>query len=216
MYQRFAVTTLGLHLFLLVLTAYLCVEGTTVNHIAASFFTREQGQDMEAFLPIEEKEICSKKEFVSFQNDNMVQNQMISYSVMEKSYCISLSGTDLETFYKIVEAEAGGEDEVGKLLVANVIINRVRNSHFPNSVTDVVYQREGGVSQFTPVSDGRIDKVSVSEETKEIVQRALLGEDVSEGALYFACRSMADPERMKWFDTHLTFLFCHDGHEFFL
>lgn len=216
MYQKFAITTLALHLFLLLATAYLCVKGTSVNYMEAMYITKLQEEDIEAFLPIQEPEETQIREYVSFDQKELNQNSVISYSVLQKEYCISLSETDLDTFYKIVEAEAGGEDEVGKLLVANVIINRVKNEHFPNTVTEVVYQREGGVSQFTPVSDGRINQVSVSEKTKEIVQRALMGEDVSEGALYFACRSMADPERMKWFDTHLTFLFRHDGHEFFL
>ena len=39
---------------------------------------------------------------------------------------------------RIVEAEAGGEDIIGKMLVANVIMNRVNSSRFPDTVTEVV------------------------------------------------------------------------------
>ena len=59
---------------------------------------------------------------------------------------------------KIVQAEAGICDERGRILVANVIMNRVRDKRFPNSVTEVVYQR----GQFSPVSDGRINQVEDS------------------------------------------------------
>lgn len=65
-----------------------------------------------------------------------------------------------------MEAEAGGEDENGKLLVANVVLNRVNSNIFPDTVTGVVYQKEFGVCQFSPVSDGRINRVRVSEETR--------------------------------------------------
>jgi N-acetylmuramoyl-L-alanine amidase len=57
--------------------------------------------------------------------------------------------------------------------------------------------------------------VKISQETGEAVERALEGEDISEGALYFVARKYADSEKIKWFDRNLTFLFEHGGHEFF-
>lgn len=116
---------------------------------------------------------------------------------------------------RIVEAEAGGEDADGKLLVANVVLNRVLDETFPNTVSEVVFQQSKGVTQFSPVANGRYDAVTISEESKEAVERALNGEDLSEGALYFAARKYANPKNMRWFDEHLTLLFQHGGHEFF-
>lgn len=133
---------------------------------------------------------------------------------MESSYVVELSDEDLEVLLRIVEAEAGNEDEEGKLLVANVVLNRVESDLFPSTVKDVVFQREKGVTQFSPVSNGSYYRVKVSEGTREAVERALKGEDISEGALYFAARKYAG-NRMRWFDEKLTFLFKHGGHEFF-
>ena len=130
-------------------------------------------------------------------------------------YCIEVSEKDLDTLMRIVEAEAGGEDRTGKLLVANVVINRVRNKKFPNNVTDVVYQKAQNVTQFSPVSNGRIDEVSISEETKEVVYSALRGEDISGGALFFMARKYAVPENVAWFDSQLTYLFSYGGHDFY-
>lgn len=141
--------------------------------------------------------------------------RVISYETLEQSFCIDVSEQDLDTLMRIVEAEAGGEDRKGKLLVANVVINRVKNSKFPDNVTDVVYQREQNVTQFSPVSNGTINKVKVSDETKDVVYSALRGEDVSDGALFFMARQYADPENVKWFDGHLTFLFSYGGHDFY-
>lgn len=132
-----------------------------------------------------------------------------------RSLKYKLCEEDYDILLRIVEAEAGGEDEDGKLLVANVVLNRVNNEQFPDTVSDVVLQESKGVTQFSPVSSGSIWKVTVSEETKEAVARALGGEDISRGALYFAARKYADNENMRWFDEKLTFLFSHGGHEFY-
>lgn len=142
--------------------------------------------------------------------------RVVDYHVLEQKDRYSLSQEDYEVLLRIVEAEAGGEDIRGKMLVAGVIMNRVESGKFPDTVKEVVFQRENGVSQFSPISDGRYEKVTVSEETKEAVERVLCGEDITEGALYFAARKHADPERMKWFDDSLTLLFSYGGHEFFL
>ena len=125
------------------------------------------------------------------------------------------SAEEIQVLERIVEAEAGGEDADGKLLVANVVLNRVRDEAFPNTITEVVFQRDGRVVQFSPVANGRYDAVTVSEETREAVERALCGEDISEGALFFAARKYADEKAMRWFDEKLTLLFQHGGHEFF-
>lgn len=125
-----------------------------------------------------------------------------SYGLEEQEYQVLL---------KIVEAEAGGEDTVGRMLVANVIMNRVRSGRFPNTVTEVVYQRCSGRAQFSPVSDGRIDQVSVSPETVEAVSRAINGEDASAGALYF--RSVYSSS--SWFDRALHRVIEHGNHIFY-
>lgn len=141
--------------------------------------------------------------------------RVVPYQTLDKEYCYNLSEQDLEALLRIVEAEAGGEDEEGKLLVANVVLNRMESDKFPDTVSEVVFQRDNGVTQFSPVNNGRYWTVEISEETVNAVERALEGEDISQGALYFAARKHADSERMKWFDDKLTFLFAHGGHEFF-
>ncbi len=141
--------------------------------------------------------------------------RVIAYETMKQRFCIDVSDTDLDTLMRIVEAEAGGEDRKGKLLVANVVINRVKSRRFPNNVTDVVYQKAKNVTQFSPVSNGFIDQVNVSEETREVVYSALKGEDVSNGALFFMARKLTAPENAAWFDSNLTFLFSYGGHDFY-
>lgn len=124
---------------------------------------------------------------------------------------ITYSDRDYEVLKRIVQAEAGICDMQGRILVANVVMNRVRDSEFPNNITDVVYQK----SQFSPVLDGSINTCQVTPETVEAVNRALAGEDYSQGALYFMNRGRSQSRNVSWFDGRLTFLFQHEKHEFF-
>ena len=122
---------------------------------------------------------------------------------------------DKEVLLRIVEAEATAEDVKGRMLVANVILNRVLSSKFPDNITDVVFENNGRTYQFSPIKDGRYWSVTVSEKTREAVERVLNGEDYSQGALYFAARKLANPNSMNWFDRELTRLFRYGVHEFF-
>lgn len=155
-----------------------------------------------------EKIICHMREVSSGQ-------RVVDYNVLERAYCYDISEEDYSFLLKIVQAEAGCEDMEGKMLVAGVIMNRVKSSRFPDTVTEVICQKENNVYQFSPVGNGTFYSAKPSEETIEAVDRVLKGEDITQGALYFAARKYAQPEKMKWFDAHLTRLFQHGGHEFF-
>ena len=124
---------------------------------------------------------------------------------------ISYSDEDYSVLQKIVQAEAGVCDDRGKILVANVIINRVKNKKFPNSVKAVVYEP----SQFSPVLDGTINSCKVTQQTIDCVNRALEGEDYSGGALYFMNRGISASSNVRWFDGKLTYVMQHGGHEFY-
>ena len=117
---------------------------------------------------------------------------------------------------RIVEAEATDKDEKSKILVANVILNRVRSKEFPNSIEAVVFQRAYGKVQFSPTADGRYESVHITKSTKRSVKKALEdGIDYSEGALYFVEKTMANPKNVSWFDEALTRLFTYQGHSFY-
>ena len=127
-----------------------------------------------------------------------------------------MSDGDYETLLAIVEAEAGGEDVEGRMMVANVILNRVNYTEsFPSNVTDVVWERVGGAAQFSPTMDGRINRVKISDKTREAVNRVIDGEDLSQGALFFVAKSQAEEHNIQWFIGNLKFLFEHGVHSFY-
>ncbi|MBR1742005.1 MAG: cell wall hydrolase [Lachnospiraceae bacterium] len=128
---------------------------------------------------------------------------------------VSAGSEDRKILERIVEAEAGGETIHGRVLVANVILNRVKSRQFPSTIKGVVFSHSGSRYQFSPISDGRYYSVTVSKGTKKAVSLALHGNDPSEGALYFMERAYANSYSARWFDRALTRLFRYGCHEFF-
>lgn len=190
----------------------ICVKGIAQNRQAVAPL-REIRLDERLLSDRGDK--CMGIMDTAVSGQRVVDVRLLEQSDGYHSAIYHLGSEDLDILSRIVEAEAGNQDVEGRLLVANVVLNRVDSEKFPNSVKDVVFQEEKGVCQFSPVSNGRIWEVQVSEETDEAVERALEGEDISDGALYFVARKYADDGKVNWFDSNLTYLFEYGGHEFF-
>ena len=171
----------------------------------------EAGKDGEAEAP----EIPAPEQPTPEEQPQTVETAAVAEN--SSQWIVSISNEDYDALLRIVECEASGQDIKGRMLVANVVLNRLNRGSFGGSVKEVIYQRSaGGKAQFSPVATGKINRVTVTPETVEAVNRALCGEDESQGALYFASRAHASPESMAWFDNHLTWLFAYGGHEFFM
>lgn len=147
--------------------------------------------------------------YVDVNEMRMAEEALVSADYINP--IITITDEEYNNLVRIVEAEATGLDIKAKILVANVVINRVFSNDFPNNVTDVIFQENG--AQFQPVMDGRYYSVSLTDTSYEAVDRALVGEDYSEGALFFAATASAGDG--SWFATHLRRLFEYNGHVFF-
>ncbi|MBQ9064203.1 MAG: cell wall hydrolase [Blautia sp.] len=141
--------------------------------------------------------------------------RMNEESVSKAASASLMSDSDYSTLLRIVEAEAGDDDVKGRVLVANVILNRVAREDFPNTVTDVVFQYVNGVPQFAPTYDGAFYTVEVTDDTREAVRQALSGTDYSEGALFFVMKDVLSEGAVSWFDTDLKHLFKYGVHDFY-
>lgn len=177
---------------------------------AAAEITTEPTIETAVWTSLEEQKSQEMKRTIRMANEDSI---LASNLRIASNYI--LSERDYSILTRIVEAEATDKDLKSKILVANVVLNRMKDEEFPDTVEEVVFQRVAGVVQFSPIADGRYYEVTVTEETKESVDRALSGEDYSEGALYFMERSMSDQRSVEWFDRELTWLFKYQGHEFY-
>lgn len=207
MYKRFSFLLL---LFCAIFTAAIfCTEQI---HAMAGDIVQNTERHME------EKDIY--KDGIRIREDEVQycifgRERIVELECLTQRYVITVSPEEKEILCNIVQAEAGGEDIIGKMLVAEVVVNRVQNDNFPNTVEEVVFQNSGGIYQFSPVGNGTYYDVCVSSETREAVERVLLGEEITDGALYFVAREYAQPQRVEWFDANLTNLFTYGGHAFY-
>lgn len=90
------------------------------------------------------------------------------------------SESDINLIARVIYGEARGEPYTGQVAVAAVILNRVKSSSFPNSVSGVVYQN----GAFDAVSDGQYNLKPDSTAVKA-VRDAVNGWDPTYGAIYY-------------------------------
>ncbi|NRG48134.1 cell wall hydrolase, partial [Bacillus sp. CRN 9] len=77
-----------------------------------------------------------------------------------------LSENEQDLLARLVHAEAKGEPYEGKIAVAEVVLNRVSDDRFPDSVKEVIYQDK----QFQPVDNGSINKPADNESKKAVTE----------------------------------------------
>lgn len=182
----------------------------------ASDIASEKSSRTEALVKrdTEKKKKAIKQSAVSTASSSAYGDNNAS-GVLKKKYnekfTKDVTAKEYEILCRIVQAEAGDQDVYGRILVANVILNRVNyQKEFPNDIEGVVFEKK----QFSPISNGAYYRVVVDELTTEAVDRALAGEDYSDGALYFFMRSATAKSTASWFDS-LTFVVKYGCHEFF-
>lgn len=134
----------------------------------------------------------------------------VDVNVVEESTDISLddgsaiSVRDFDALCAIIQCEADSEDLKGRILVANVVLNRLACDRFPDTIEEVITSP----GQFDPVTSKAYYVAHPDNLTKEAAMRALNGEDYSEGALYFqksTCKVWGDK----------SYLFRHNSHSFY-
>ena len=96
-------------------------------------------------------------------------------------YAASSSSTsDIQLMARAINGEARGEPYTGQVAVAAVVLNRVKSSSFPNTISGVIYQS----GAFDVVRDGQIN-LAPNQTAKNAAQDALNGWDPSYGAIYY-------------------------------
>ena len=93
----------------------------------------------------------------------------ISVETVTTTQPIEISSDDIDLIALVTMAEAEGESEDGKRLVIDTILNRVEHAHYPDKVSEVVYQP----NQFTSMWNGRVERCSITDEIRELVKEEL-------------------------------------------
>jgi spore germination cell wall hydrolase CwlJ-like protein len=98
--------------------------------------------------------------------------------------------------------EARSESELGQIAVAKVVLNRVKDPEYPNTICGVVYQGSGrrNSCQFSFACDGLPDDVksaSAWAQAKRLAKKTIAG-DAKVAALTTATNYHADYVKPKW------------------
>lgn len=97
---------------------------------------------------------------------------------------VGYSASDLDLLAALVWAEAGDQDFIGKRIVADCVLNRVRSGAWPGSVEAVIYQP----GQFSVVANGRLSQgfYNADAECYEAARLALSGDHYDTQVIYFS------------------------------
>lgn len=90
------------------------------------------------------------------------------------------SSSDVYLLAKTIYAEGRGEPYTGQVAIGAVVLNRVRSSQFPNTISGVVYQKHA----FTAVTDGQIN-LTPNDTAMRAARDAINGWDPTGGAIYY-------------------------------
>lgn len=105
----------------------------------------------------------------------------VEVNVLEYNY---ISDEDLMLLALLTMAEAEGESEEGKRLVIDTVLNRVDSEHFPDTISEVIYQK----NQFTSMYNGRVDRVEITEEVVRLVEEEVQNRTNSDVIFFHANR----------------------------
>lgn len=93
----------------------------------------------------------------------------------------TISKKEKDLLARLVHAEAKGEPYKGKVAVAQVVLNRVEDERFPDSIKQVIFEKR----QFQPVDNGSINKPADKEAKKAVNEAIALEGQVDNEAVYF-------------------------------
>lgn len=108
------------------------------------------------------------------------------FNLLDKQNVQAASGSsntsDVQLLARAINGEARGEPYEGQVAVGAVILNRVADSRFPNTIAGVIYQS----GAFTAVADGQINvAIDPNATVVKAAQDALNGWDPTDGAVYY-------------------------------
>lgn len=106
---------------------------------------------------------------------------------------------------KIAMAEAEGCSIKAKELVIRTVLSRIESDMFPNTVEEVIFQK----NQFTPISDGRWNKVEPNEECWQALENVLSSSESKDILFFESCKGDS------WHNKNLKLVCEEDGMRFY-
>ena len=125
----------------------------------------------------------TKQAIVAFQTDKGINASGIvdeRTAIALELQAVAQSRADIYLLAKLIHAEARGEPYIGQVAVGAVVLNRIKNPNFPDTLEAVIYQPFA----FTAVDDGQIN-LEPNETAYKAAEDAFSGWDPSYGSLFY-------------------------------
>ncbi len=166
------------------------VNKKSLSNIEEGNYTTKKGDTL--FLIAQDFDLTVDHliELNNLNSDIIYENQTLKIEdTVSDSFNHSVSrgnerSEDLYWLSRVIHAEAQGESYKGMLAVGNVIINRADSHLFPDTIKGVVFDKQNGYTQFSPVIDGSIHNTPDAESIKA-AKEILAGARPVGKALYF-------------------------------
>lgn len=182
------------------------------------WYTQEEYEQMsrerDAYHQREREEAEKEAQMIRDYQEQYQKDQEAEWKLYQEQtrteliHSMDFDANDAYLLEKIAMAEAESEDTEGKALVMLVVLNRVWDARFPDTIEEVIMQ-DGA---FTPVSNGRYDKVEPDADCMKAMELITVERwDKSQGALYFEKAS----DESTWHSMNLQKLFTHGAHTFY-
>ncbi|MBS6600581.1 MAG: cell wall hydrolase [Clostridium sp.] len=118
--------------------------------------------------------------YLEGQESNYINSEEVVQVFNSKQKQLYIVQSDIDLMAKLVYAESRGEPFEGKVAVASVVLNRVINPEFPNSIKEVIFQKNA----FSCVKDNEII-ANPDEDCYNAVYEAIKGVDPTNNAIFF-------------------------------
>lgn len=180
---------------------------------ATAYFTGRTGRY--PFSETRTSQIHDNVLYVPIRELAKVQDMTVTWDEQTRTANLESRDTDVSDellwLARIICAEACAEPMEGKIAVGNVVLNRVASDEFPDTIYGVIFDRKYGV-QFEPVLNGTV-YCDPDSSCMEAAKRALAGENVVGGSLYFFNPELA---QSTWISDNRDFYTSIGGHDFYL
>ena len=135
----------------------------------------------------------------------IIMDNLVKESEVKPNEDYGITYDEAQMLMKIAMAEAEADGIEGKAMVMAVILNRVKDDRFPNTIEEVIFQEH----QFSPISDGRYYKAEPDVECHLALAEIEMGNYSDIEALYF------ENAQESWQQNNCEYLYTVGHHRFY-
>ena len=179
-------------IFVIALILYLSVININPAFAVALNETYGETKSVSSNQEINENYSNTNIEYTSQSNEKHDEILEVFNHSTQQLY---ITGEDIALMAKLVSAESIGEPYAGKVAVASVVLNRTIDPHFPNTIQEVIFQKNA----FSCVKNSKIN-ATANQDCYDAVYDAIRGADPTNDALFFYNPTIATCNWMK--ETH--------------